>query len=137
VETEVISSKRLPSFANVGIAHAVRHDNWIFISGQIAIDAEGKIVGKGDVAGQTRCIYEIISGMLGDLGGSLRNVVKLLTFYVNPDDFGAMAAVRKSYFASGHLAASSAVCVRALAHPDALVEVQAIAILDERAKQGG
>jgi len=128
--TEVIKSKLLPSFENVGIAHAVRNENFVFISGQIPLDPEGNIVGKGDVRAQTVQIYEILKGVLEEIGGSLSNIVKLTTFYVNPDEFSVMAEVRKSYFSTGHLAASSAFCVTALAHPDALVEVEAIAILD-------
>tara|TARA_Y100000588_G_scaffold7809_1_gene9034 strand:- start:336 stop:728 length:393 start_codon:yes stop_codon:yes gene_type:complete len=128
--TEVIKSKLLPSFENVGIAHAVRNGNFVFISGQIPLDSDGNIVGKGDVRAQTVQIYEILKGVLEEIGGSLINIVKLTTFYVNPDEFSVMAEVRKSYFSTGHLAASSAFCVTALAHPDALVEVEAIAILD-------
>tara|TARA_B100000686_G_scaffold17501_1_gene16278 strand:- start:632 stop:1024 length:393 start_codon:yes stop_codon:yes gene_type:complete len=128
--TEVIKSKLLPSFENVGIAHAVRNENFVFISGQIPLDPEGNIVGKGDVRAQTVQIYEILKGVLEEIGGSLSNIVKLTTFYVNPDEFSVMAEVRKNYFSTGHLAASSAFCVTALAHPDALVEVEAIAILD-------
>ena len=128
--TEVIKSKLLPSFENVGIAHAVRNGNFVFISGQIPLDSDGNIVGKGDVRAQTVQIYEILKGVLEEIGGSLINIVKLTTFYVNPDEFSVMAEVRKSYFSTGHLAASSAFCVTALAHPEALVEVEAIAILD-------
>ena len=127
---EIITSKLLPSFENVGIAHAVRHNNLVFISGQIPLDVDGNIVGKGDVRAQTVHIYEIITGVLQEIGGTLDNIVKLTTFYVDPDDFPVMAEVRKSYFSGGHLAASSAFCVRALAHPDALVKVEAIAILE-------
>src|SRR5262245_38579781 len=101
MEAEVIRTKRLPPFDNVGIAHAVRHGRLVFISGQIAIDADGNIMGKGDVAAQTRHIYDIIATILKEQGGSLRNVVKLLTFYVNPDDFRPMADIRKSYFGDG------------------------------------
>ena len=128
--TEVIKSKLLPSFENVGIAHAVRNGNFVFISGQIPLDSDCNIVCKGDVRAQTVQIYEILKGVLEEIGGSLINIVKLTTFYVNPDEFSVMAEVRKSYFSTGHLAASSAFCVTALAHPDALVEVEAIAILD-------
>ena len=120
----------MPPFDSVGIAHAVRHGNMVFISGQIPIDPQGNIVGKGDVAAQTTQVYEIIKGLLEEIGGSLDNVVKLTTFYVNAEDFAKMAEVRKGYFQGGHLAASSAFCVTALAHAEALVEVEAIAILD-------
>ena len=80
---------------------------------------------------QTAHIYGILKGLLAELGGGLANIVKLTTFYVNPDDFSQMAEVRKNTFNEGHVAASSAFCVTALAHPDALVEVEAIAILDD------
>ena len=129
MKLENIKSKLLPPFDNVGIGHAVRYGEWLFISGQIPIDKDGNIVGKNDVKLQTIQVYEIIQGMLNELGYSLENIIKLTTFYVNSDDFPIIAEVRKSYFNKGHLASSSAFCVSALAHSEALVEVEAIAIL--------
>ena len=129
MKLENIKSKILPPFDNVGIGHAVRYGEWLFISGQIPIDKDGNIVGKNDVKLQTIQVYEIIQGMLNELGYSLENIIKLTTFYVNSDDFPIIAEVRKSYFNKGHLASSSAFCVSALAHSEALVEVEAIAIL--------
>tara|TARA_B100000029_G_scaffold435395_1_gene449380 strand:- start:338 stop:742 length:405 start_codon:yes stop_codon:yes gene_type:complete len=129
MKLENIKSNLLPPFDNVGIGHAVRYGEWLFISGQIPIDKDGNIVGKNDVKLQTIQVYEIIQGMLNELGFSLDNIIKLTTFYVNSDDFPIIAEVRKSYFNKGHLAASSAFCVSALAHTEALVEVEAIAIL--------
>ena len=129
MKLENIKSNLLPPFDNVGIGHAVRYGEWLFISGQIPIDKDGNIVGKNDVKLQTIQVYEIIQGMLNELGFSLDNIIKLTTFYVNSDDFPIIAEVRKNYFNKGHLAASSACCVSALAHTEALVEVEAIAIL--------
>ena len=129
MKLENIKSKLLPPFDNVGIGHAVRYGEWLFISGQIPIDKDGNIVGKNDVKLQTIQVYEIIQGLLNELGFSLENIIKLTTFYVNSDDFPIIAEVRKSYFNKGHLASSSAFCVSALAHSEALVEVEAIAIL--------
>ena len=134
MKLENIKSKLLPPFDNVGIGHAVRYGEWLFISGQIPIDKDGNIVGKNDVKLQTIQVYEIIQGMLNELGYSLENIIKLTTFYVNSDDFPIIAEVRKSYFNKGHLAASSAFCVSALAHTEALVEVEAIAILTKVGK---
>ena len=129
MKLENIKSKLLPPFDNVGIGHAVRYGEWLFISGQIPIDKDGNIVGKNDVKLQTIQVYEIIQGMLNELSYSLENIIKLTTFYVNSDDFPIIAEVRKSFFNKGHLASSSAFCVSALAHSEALVEVEAIAIL--------
>jgi len=134
MKLENIKSKLLPPFDNVGIGHAVRYGEWLFISGQIPIDKDGNIVGKNDVKLQTIQVYEIIQGMLNELGYSLENIIKLTTFYVNSDDFPIIAEVRKSYFNKGHLASSSAFCVSALAHSEALVEVEAIAILTKVGK---
>ena len=134
MKLENIKSKLLPPFDNVGIGHAVRYGEWLFISGQIPIDKDGNIVGKNDVKLQTIQVYEIIQGMLNELGYSLENIIKLTTFYVNSDDFPTIAEVRKSYFNKGHLASSSAFCVNALAHSEALVEVEAIAILTKVGK---
>ena len=134
MKLENIKSKLLPPFDNVGIGHAVRYGEWLFISGQIPIDKDGNIVGKNDVKLQTIQVYEIIQGMLNELSYSLENIIKLTTFYVNSDDFPIIAEVRKSYFNKGHLASSSAFCVSALAHSEALVEVEAIAILTKVVK---
>ena len=134
MKLENIKSKLLPPFDNVGIGHAVRYGEWLFISGQIPIDKDGNIVGKNDVKLQTTQVYEIIQGILNELGYSLENIIKLTTFYVNSDDFPIIAEVRKSYFNKGHLASSSAFCVSALAHSEALVEVEAIAILTKVGK---
>ena len=134
MKLENIKSKLLPPFDNVGIGHAVRYGEWLFISGQIPIDKDGNIVGKNDVKLQTIQVYEIIQGMLNELSYSLENIIKLTTFYVNSDDFPIIAEVRKSYFNKGHLASSSAFCVSALAHSEALVEVEAIAILTKVGK---
>ena len=131
MKAEVIRTKLLPSYDDIGIAHAVRYDNLLFISGQIPLDAQCNIVAEGDVTAQAEYLYDLLIGILGEVGGSLDNVVKLNTYYVNPDDFAKMAAVRKRYFSHGHLAASTAVCVRALPNPAALIEIEAIAILDD------
>jgi enamine deaminase RidA (YjgF/YER057c/UK114 family) len=122
----------LPPFSNVGISHAVRIGDTVYTSGQIAIDAQGKLVGAGDAALQTRRIYQIIESILKAEGGSLDSIVKLLTFYTEEGDFPAIAAVRCDFFSRGYMPASSSVAVKALAFAGAIVEVEAIAIVPPR-----
>mgnify|MGYP001327632185 FL=1 len=129
MKAEVIQSKAIPSFESIGIGHAVKYGELLFLSGQIPIDSEGEIIGLDDATQQTTRVYEIIESILEELGGTLDNIVKLTTFYTNPDDFQKIAQVRKQLFNRGYVAASSSVCVQALPHPDALVEVEAVAIL--------
>ena len=129
MKAEVIQSKAIPSFESIGIGHAVKYGEFLFLSGQIPIDSKGEIIGLDDATQQTARVYEIIESILEELGGTLDNIVKLTTFYTNPDDFQKIAQVRKQLFNRGYVAASSSVCVQALPHPDALVEVEAVAIL--------
>ena len=129
MKAEVIQSKAIPSFESIGIGHAVKYGEFLFLSGQIPIDSKGEIIGLDDATQQTTRVYEIIESILEELGGTLDNIVKLTTFYTNPDDFQKIAQVRKQLFNRGYVAASSSVCVQALPHPDALVEVEAVAIL--------
>ena len=91
MKLENIKSKLLPPFNNVGIGHAVRYGEWLFISGQIPIDKDGNIVGKNDVKLQTIQVYEIIQGMLNELGFSLDNIIKLIT--PNITSFGKFSGV--------------------------------------------
>lgn len=132
MSVEMLTSPDLPSFAKVGIAHAVRQGDMIYTSGQISIDSDGKLVGGGDAAAQTRRIYEIIEGILEVEGGSLDSIVKLLTFYVQESDFDAMAGVRREIFSRGYMPASSAVAVKALAFPGALIEIEAVAFVSQK-----
>ena len=131
MKAEVIQSKAIPSFESIGIGHAVKYGELLFLSGQIPIDIKGEIIGLDDATQQTTRVYEIIESILEELGGTLDNIVKLTTFYTNPDDFQKIAQVRKQLFNRGYVAASSSVCVQALPHPDALVEVEAVAILGQ------
>jgi len=131
MQVQVISSKAVPSFESIGIAHATKLGEWIFLSGQIPLDENGEIVGKGDVFLQTTRVYEILSQMLQEVGGTLDNIVKLTTFYTEPQDFSKIAEVRKQFFNRGYVAASSSFCVRSLPNPDALVEIEAIAVVPE------
>ena len=130
MKLKIVESSDLPSFAPLGIAHAVKSGNLLFISGQISLDSEGNTVGKGDARAQTERIYEILKSILAQENAGLDDVVKLTTFYVNPDDFKTIAEVRNGCFNRGHVPASSSFAVKALAHPDMLVEVEAIAVLD-------
>lgn len=127
----VIDSEKLMPFHSIGIAHAVRAGNTLYISGMISLDLQGNIVGKGDPEAQTVQVYESIRIILEELEATMKNVVKITTFFVNPGDFKTISEVRKRYFDKEHRPASSSVVIKALAHPDALVEIEAVAVLGD------
>ena len=117
-----------------GFVHAVRSScrTTVLVSGQVAYDAGGTIVGKGDLAEQTRQAYANVGLALEAAGASMRNLVKVTLFVVglDPDKAGVIRAARSAFLDPAQPPASTMVGVASLAHPDLLLEVEAVAMLD-------
>jgi 2-iminobutanoate/2-iminopropanoate deaminase len=101
---------------------------WIHVSGQIAIDLEGNLVGPGDLRAQTRQVFENLRAILEAHGATFADVVKIGTYLTTLDDLAGMREVRSEYLTS-EPPASTAVQVVALVVPDALIEVDLVAVV--------
>jgi reactive intermediate/imine deaminase len=101
---------------------------WIHVSGQIAIDAEGNVVGPGDMGAQTRQVFENLKAILEANGATFADVVKIGTYLTRLDDLAGMREVRSDYL-SAEPPASTAVQVVALVVPEALIEVDLVAVV--------
>ena len=99
----------------------------IFVSGQLARDAQGNVVGAGDMRAQLRQTGENIKAALAAAGATLDDVVKTNTYVTDIEEFFKHTDVRMEYF--GALPTSTTVEVRRLAHPDLLVEIEVIAMV--------
>jgi enamine deaminase RidA (YjgF/YER057c/UK114 family) len=104
--------------------------NQIFVSGMLAWDTERRIVGVGDVRVQTRQALENIAATLQAAGGSLRNIVKINFYLTDIRDKEPVWAVRKEMFGD-HRPASTLVAVSQLVDPQARLEVDAVAFLED------
>ena len=101
---------------------------WIHVSGQIAIDREGNLVGPGDLRAQTRQVFENLRAILAANGATFADVVKIGTYLTTLDDLAGMREVRSEYLTS-EPPASTAVQVVALVVPDALIEIDLVAVV--------
>jgi enamine deaminase RidA (YjgF/YER057c/UK114 family) len=103
----------------------------IFIAGQVAFNAKGEIVGKGELRAQATQVYENLKTALGAAGATFADVVKVNTYVVNlkPEHLPVVREVRSGYMPPQHPPASTLVGVTALANPDFLIEVEAIAVV--------
>jgi aminoacrylate peracid reductase len=110
---------------------AVRKGNLLFISGLTATDEGGHMVGQGDIVAQTRQIFEKIKAILDAAGGSFDDIVKTVDYIVTNEGYKGTADVRREYFRHGFPAATGIV-VKALLRPDALIEIDAIAVLEDK-----
>lgn len=102
----------------------------VFVSGQVAQDAQGKLVAAGDLAGQAKQVYANLRAALKAAGATPADVTKLTTFVVGyrPEHRPVIAEARLTVFRAGELPASTLVGVQALAEPGYLIEVEAIAV---------
>lgn len=100
----------------------------LFLAGQVAYDKDGSVKHRGDFTGQAREVFRAIKALVEAGGGSLGNVVKINTYVVDARYRPEYRAVRDEFFgAKGP--ASTMIEVSALAHPDYLIEVEAIAVV--------
>ena len=101
---------------------------WLHVSGQIAIDLEGNLVGPGDVRAQTRQVFENLKAILAANGATFADVVKIGTYLTTLEDLAGMREVRSEYL-TAEPPASTAVQVVALVVPDALIEIDLVAVV--------
>ena len=111
--------------------HVVKVGNTVYIAGQVARDASGKVVHVGDADGQTRQVWANLEKAVKAAGGSLADIVKTTTYVVNPDNLAKVRAARLAVQPPEGRPTSTTVVVAGLADPDYLVEVEAIAVIGD------
>jgi 2-iminobutanoate/2-iminopropanoate deaminase len=113
-------------------SHAVRVETseatWIYLSGQVALDADGNLVAPNDLRGQTEQVFENLNAILEANGATFDDVVKITTFVTTLDDLDGMREVRARYLPK-EPPASTAVKISALVLPHAVIEVEAVAVI--------
>ena len=104
----------------------------VFVAGQVAMDADGRVVGEGDVKAQAAQVYRNLAAVLSEAGCTLRDVVKFTTYLVRSEDWAPFADWRRTeypkLFPDGVYPANTGVVVVELARPTLLLEVEAIAV---------
>jgi enamine deaminase RidA (YjgF/YER057c/UK114 family) len=105
----------------------------VFLAGQVSIDAEGKLVAPGDFAGQVKQVFANVGTALRGAGATPADVTKITIYVVNykPELRLLLGEARSAVFGATTLPASTLVGVQALAEPGFLIEIEAVAVLDE------
>ncbi|MGH8888637.1 MAG: RidA family protein [Acidothermaceae bacterium] len=99
----------------------------VYVSGQVAVDADGNLVGAGDFELQARQTFENIATVLTQAGATFADVVKLNVYLTDTANLPAYGRIKADYI-QGQQPASTAVGVTALAIPGLLLEVEATAV---------
>jgi enamine deaminase RidA (YjgF/YER057c/UK114 family) len=117
-----------PNYSHLAIT---RPGRLVFIAGQVAAGPNGEIVGAGDLAAQARQAYRNVVTAVRGAGGDVRDIAKITIYVVEHTaaKLPVVRAAREEVFGT-HRPASTLVGVQALASPEYLIEVEAIAVLD-------
>ncbi len=116
---------------NLKIAHAIRAGNTVYISGQVALDPDGNVVGEGDVEAQGDYIWGNIKKVLEAAGASMDDVVKGFQFVVGQENFAGMSRARRKVLGEDPLRCMTAIVVSGLVKPELLLEVDVVAEIGE------
>lgn len=113
-----------------GYSHAVAFSGrTLAVSGQVPLDAEGRLVGPDDPRAQTRQVFENIRRALGAAGAGLEHVVKLTVYLTDLQDLEAFREARDEYISATAPPASSLIQVAGLVNPAFRVEIDVLAAL--------
>ena len=102
----------------------------LFISGQLAKDANSELVGKGDIKAQTKQVLENIKKVLDQAGANFSDIVRVTVFIKDMNQFRDIHDVRLQYFDENNLPASTMVSVSGFVDEDALIEIDAVAVIN-------
>jgi enamine deaminase RidA (YjgF/YER057c/UK114 family) len=118
----------------VGYTHVVEPmpGRIVFISGQLGLDTENKIVAS-DFRAQAERTFVNLKNALAAVGADFTHVVKLNNYFTDISHLGVFREVRDRYVDTAAPPASTAVAISALARPGALIEVEAIAVVPAKA----
>ena len=103
----------------------------VYISGQIALDKDGKAIGEGDMKAQAEQVFKNLEAALAAAGAKFTDVVKMNTFITDMDKAPAVREVRARYFGET-TPASTLVQVVKLARPELMLEIEVIAAVPAR-----
>lgn len=104
----------------------------VFISGQVALDVSGNLIGKDDFRTQVQQVFQNLKAAIEAVGGTFDDVVKLNSYLVDlsPSNLAAFREIRDQYVNVKNPPASTAVQVQGLFRAEFLVEVEAVAVVN-------
>lgn len=112
---------------NFNMSQAIEIGNAIYVSGQVAMDSGGNVVGQGDMKAQTRQALQNVKTVLESAGASMADVAKVTVYMTDISRLRETHEVRAEFFPDPP-PASTGIEISALAFPGLLIEIEAIAV---------
>jgi enamine deaminase RidA (YjgF/YER057c/UK114 family) len=103
----------------------------IFIAGQVALDKSGNVVGKDDFRAQVQQVFENLKAAVEAAGGHFRDIIKLNSYFLDLSHLPVFREVRDRYIDLAKPPASTAIQVPKLFRPEFLMEIEAVAVVQD------
>lgn len=111
----------------------IKAGNFLFLAGQVAVDVNGKVVGKGDITVQTKQAWENVKLLVEAAGATMDDIIYTTKYVVDIDNYlnSPSRYIGRTYFTK-ELPADSLIEIKRLGLPDSLIEIQAVAFIPEK-----
>jgi 2-iminobutanoate/2-iminopropanoate deaminase len=126
---ELLIPNTMPKSVGYSQVATVSGGTMVFISGQVALDRSGNVVGKDDFHAQVQQVFENLKAAVEAAGGTFDDVIKLNSYVVDLSHLSDFREVRDKYVNVKNPPASTAVQVPRLFRPEFLVEIEAVAVV--------
>ena len=127
-----IDSEKVRPVAAYSTGWKVSNGHLIMLAGQVATDAEGRTVGGSDIKAQARRVYENIQAALEAAGAGMEDVIRLTMYLTDQASIPGSMEARREWFSPPY-PASTLLIVSGLAKPEWLIEIDAVAFVEEEA----
>jgi reactive intermediate/imine deaminase len=124
---KVLLDPHAPRAKKAPFSMGVEVGDTIYVSGHVAQDENGNVVGENDMTAQTRQVFASIEAVLAEAGATMEDVVKITTYITDMSRYAQFSAVRAEVFPNAGMASATVSCPE-LVRPEFLVEVEAIAV---------
>jgi len=125
---KIVLNPAWPRAAKSGFAMGMQVGDTVYVSGQVSLDPDGKVVGADDMTAQARQVFRNIEAVLGEAGATMADIVKITTYVTDMERYAEYNTVRAEVFPDARIASATVTSPR-LVKPEYLVEVEATAVI--------
>ena len=129
---EFLVPNTMPRSVGYSQVATVTGGSLVFISGQVALDKSGNVVGKDDFRAQVQQVFENLKAAIEAAGGTFDDVIKLNSYLVDLSRLSDFREVRDKYVNVKNPPASTTVQVHAPFRPEFMVEIEAVAVVKNK-----
>jgi reactive intermediate/imine deaminase len=129
---QLLVPETMPQSVGYSQVAIVTGGSMVFVAGQVALDTSGNVVGKEDFRTQVQQVFENLKAAIEAAGGTFNDVIKLNSYFLDLSHLPAFREVRDRYINLKNPPASTAIQVSRLFRPEFLVEIEAVAVVENK-----